>query len=139
MHGLSPEEEIDYWRERARRAEAECERLRTKAPGSTSDGYHTFDELYEHRIALFIALCAEVDRRTPTGHVWRSRLHSDSTMFPGWFIMGIDREAGSQIAYHLPLSRWADTDWLGTEDERAPEFDGHSAADVVERLRRFAR
>lgn len=25
--------------------------------GEVSDGYHTFDELYEHRVALFIALC----------------------------------------------------------------------------------
>ena len=24
--------------------------------GDISDGYHTFDELYEHRIALFITL-----------------------------------------------------------------------------------
>ena len=32
MHGLSPEEEIDYWRERARRAEAEVEGLRRVVP-----------------------------------------------------------------------------------------------------------
>lgn len=28
MHGLSPDEEIDYWRERAKRAEAEAGRMR---------------------------------------------------------------------------------------------------------------
>lgn len=99
-----------------------------------SDGYHTFAELYEHRIALFIALCEEVDVHTPTGHVWRSKLHSDGSSFEGWFIMGIGTEPGRQISYHLPMSKWADTDWLGTENARAPEFDGHTSADVLKRL-----
>jgi hypothetical protein len=107
--------------------------------GETSDGYHTFNELYEHRIALFIALCSEVDGRTATGYVWRSKLHSDGSCFDGWFIMGIGTEPGDQITYHLPLSRWKDTDWLGTERPTAPDFDGHTAADVIERLRRYFR
>jgi hypothetical protein len=108
-----------------------------KVTGETSDGYHTFNELYEHRIALFIALCSEVDRRTPTGYVWRSKLHSDGTMFDGWFVTGIGTEPGDQITYHLPMSKWGDTDWLGTERPQAPDFDGHTAADVVVRLRRY--
>jgi hypothetical protein len=111
----------------------------TAIDGNTSDGYHTFNELYDHRIALFIALCSEVDARTPTGYVWRSKLHSDGTMFDGWFVMGIGAEPGEQITYHLPLTRWPDTDWLGTEFERAPEFDGHTSADVLVRLQRYFR
>lgn len=31
MHGLSPEEEIDYWRERARRAEAKSKKYELSA------------------------------------------------------------------------------------------------------------
>lgn len=31
--------------------------VREEVTGKTSDGYHTFDELYEHRITLWIALC----------------------------------------------------------------------------------
>jgi hypothetical protein len=107
--------------------------------GSTSDGYHTFDELYEHRVSLFIALCSEVDARTPTGYVWRSKLHSDGSKFDGWFVMGIGTQPGEQITYHLPLSRWDDTEWLGTEFMRAPDFDGHTSADVLQRLRRYFR
>lgn len=105
--------------------------------GSTSDGYHTFDELYDHRITLFIALCEEVDARTPTGHVWRSKLHSDGSSIDGWFIMGIGTQPGKQITYHLPLSRWEETEWLGTECPRAPEFDGHTSADVLARVQRM--
>jgi hypothetical protein len=111
-----------------------CHCLEIEVTGATSDGYHTFDELYEHRIVLFLALCAEIDRRMPTGHVWRSKLHSDGSMFDGWFIMGIGTEPGEQITYHLPLERWTDTDWLGTENERAPDWDGHSEDDALARL-----
>ena len=111
--------------------------MNDKVTGETSDGYHTFNELYDHRITLFIALCSEIDARTPTGFVWRSKLHSDGSAFDGWFVMGIGTAPGEQITYHLPMSRWADTEWLGTERPRAPEFDGHTSADVLQRLRRY--
>ena len=108
--------------------------------GETSDGYHTFNELYDHRITLFIALCAEIafNDQYPAGYVWRSKLHSDGSAFDGWFIMGIGTKPGDQITYHLPISRWDETNWL-TERPRAPEFDGHTSADVLQRLRQFFR
>lgn len=102
-----------------------------------SDGYHTIQELYDHRIALFIALC-----RAKTNHFldgqdvnpWRSKLHSDGSSIPDWFILGIGRDKGEQITYHLPMSRWDETDFAETLD-RAPEWDGHTSADVLERLK----
>ncbi len=108
-----------------------------------SDGYHTMDELYEHRIALFIALLRtkqDIDdmenaRRTvPIYSIWRSETHSDGTKFDGWFILGIGKETGKQISYHLPLSKWSETDFVETLD-RAPEWDGHTPSDVLERLK----
>lgn len=117
--------------------ETKCEACGlSKKGGEGFDGYHTFGELYAHRIELFIALCAELDERLPTGEVWRSKLHSDGTSFEGWFVMGIGRERGRQITYHLPMSAWPQTEWLG-ECERAPEFDGHTSADVLMRIRRL--
>jgi hypothetical protein len=99
-----------------------------------SDGYHTFGELYEHRIALFIALCAWI-REAGVGPIaWRSRVHHDGTMFDGWFISGIGKKAGEQITYHLPMAEWENCDFM-LELERAPEWDGHTSADVVNRLR----
>src|SRR5262245_21988552 len=96
-----------------------------------SDGYHTFNELYEHRFELFIALCRLA---LPDYYVWRSRQHHDGSMFEGWFILGINTQPGKQITYHLPLSRWDDI--LGIETlDRAPEWDGHTAEDVLKRLR----
>lgn len=85
-----------------------------------SDGYHTFAELYEHRHALFIALCFELqDAADEFGYesdVWRSRLHSDGTMFDGWFVMGINRDRGRQITYHLPERLWSKTEFAPTRD-----------------------
>lgn len=104
--------------------------------GETSDGYHTFNELYEHRAALFMALCSVVSRES--GGVWRSKLHSDGTMFDGWFVMGIGAEPGEQITYHLPISKWEQA-WFAEERVRAPDFDGHTSTDVLQRLGRFAR
>lgn len=106
-----------------------------------SDGYHTFDELYDHRIALFIALCRMIDNSNYEKegtekfiHVWRSKLHSDGTSFEGWFILGIGKEKGDQITYHLPLSKWEETNFAETLDH-APAWDGHTPADVLKRLK----
>jgi len=104
--------------------------------GHISDGYHTFDELYEHRITLFIALCNQIanqDLEDDQDRIWRSKLHSDGTSFDGWFILGINIEKGKQITYHLPMRKWKETEFA-TKLEKAPEFDGHSSEDVLKRL-----
>ena len=93
--------------------------------GETSDGYHTFNELYDHRIALFLALC-----RTRSD-AWKSRVHSDGSKFDGWFLVCIGRAPGTQISYHLPDSRWDEATM--PEMDPAP-FDGHTSAMVLKRL-----
>lgn len=105
--------------------------------GKISDGYHTFDELYEHRITLFIALCKQITNQPYEGEkygVWRSQLHSDGSSFDGWFILGVGKEKGEQITYHLPLSKWDETEFAETL-EKAPVWDGHTSDDVLERLK----
>lgn len=107
-----------------------------------SDGYHTMDELYEHRIVLFIALCrAEMGHMYHRGdgepilrQIWRTKLHSDGSHFDGWFVLGINKEEGEQITYHLPMSKWGETEFAETL-YNAPKFDGHTSADVLERLK----
>lgn len=101
---------------------------------SVFDGFHIMDELYDHRITLFIALCKRLEK--DDFPVWRSKLHSDGTSFEGWFIFGIEKGTGAQMTYHLPLDRWEETNFA--EDlENAPEWDGHSPADVLERLKKL--
>lgn len=110
-----------------------------------SDGYHTFGELYEHRIRLFIALLKYVSvfhggqRHSPGWIykddllVWKSRRHSDGSSIPGWFIAGIRSTPGEQITYHLPMSYWDEVHYVH-ELGQAPHFDGHNSSDVLERL-----
>ena len=97
-----------------------------------SDGYHTFTQLYDHRITLYIALCKKIYLSAPI--VWRSKLHSDGSSWDGWFILGIYTEKGKQITYHLPIERWNETNFAMTLD-KAPEYDGHTSEDVLERLK----
>lgn len=99
-----------------------------------SDTYHTMDELYDHRITLFIALCKEFAANRFEDVVWRSEAHSDGSKYDGWFILGIHKTEGKQITYHLPMARWDETDFAETL-ETAPKWDGHTSADVLNRLK----
>jgi hypothetical protein len=102
-----------------------------------SDGHHTFTDLYDHRIELFLALARSIVTRGNSQEamtVWRSKLHSDGTSFDGWYILGIGRDRMKQITYHLPLARWDDSSFAVTLDN-APKFDGHTPADVLKRLK----
>lgn len=96
--------------------------------GEVSDGYPTFNELYDHRCHLFAALM-----NSNRGISWKSRLHADGSAFPGWIIAGMHLPTGD-ITYHLPETMWDTLDAIG-ERTRAPDWDGHTSADVVKRLR----
>lgn len=98
-----------------------------------SDGYHTFKELYDHRIQLFIALLNRIDPEHFGDDAWKSKKHSDGTSWDGWFIAGLFKEKGQQITYHLPIEKWDEL--RVPELPQAPEFDGHTPADVIERLK----
>ena len=97
--------------------------------GKVSDGYHTFDELYEHRHVLFLSLMA-----VRSGSAWLSRLHDDGSSLDGWFVAGIILPTGD-ISYHLPNRFWDIARRHGVRElEYAPKWDGHKSADVLERL-----
>lgn len=121
--------------------------------GQISDGHHTFDELYQHRCLLF---CAWIEQSRETINFivyakredslpfqllpWKSKLHADGSSLDEWFIAGLEPGEGIKhrirpITYHLPLSMW---DMCHAEErERAPEWDGHTSADVIERLQNW--
>jgi hypothetical protein len=99
--------------------------------GEVSDGYHTFNELYEHRAALFIALMSVLPDRA-----WVSRLHQDETMFPGFFIAGFNTPEGD-ITYHLAEDLWQVALCTGcTILQNAPHWDGHTPEQCIGRLLR---
>ena len=99
--------------------------------GEISDGYHTFNELYDHRCTLFLAVM-----KSMCGYAWYSRFHDDGSEMKGWFICGIYLPTGKIITYHLPDSMFELAGkTLATYCEKAPKWDGHSPSDVVQRMK----
>lgn len=99
-----------------------------------SDGYHTFTELYQHRLAL-TAVVASWAAQRPEPAAWRSKAHhpDDSPMFEGgYFIVGIELDTGP-ITYHYKLPHW-DNFAAVPELDHAPKWDGATPGDTVTRL-----
>jgi hypothetical protein len=103
------------------------------ATDDISDGYHTFGELYNHRISLFMLLGKIISETKHTSCVWKSKAHSDGSVWDGWFILGIFKEQGKQITYHLPISEWHKC-YFAEDLEKAPDWDGHTSDDVIVRI-----
>jgi hypothetical protein len=106
--------------------------------GKISDGYHTFDELYEHRCLLWVALLTQVSAlvelcvhefgvgwMVPTPEFVRFK------HYEGWFLLGVIVPKVGQMSYHLPMKFWDD---CGFAEEKEWDFDGHTSADVLERI-----
>ncbi len=106
-------------------------------PSQLTDGFHTMEELYDHRRALTAVLAAAASE---DGDSWRSKAHhpEDSPMFEGgYFIVGIKLPTGT-ITYHYKLAHWDDFAAV-PELEHAPKWDGATPADTVTRCLELAR
>lgn len=98
----------------------------SKITQDTSDGYHTFKELYEHRRILTKSLF-NIDN----AKCFKSWLHDDGTMFDNYFIVGIDTAYGS-ATYHYHKDYW--DDFICKEIAQAPKWDGHTSDDAINRI-----
>lgn len=103
--------------------------IEVKNIGEISDGYHTFNELYSHRIMLFLKLV-----NTLPDISWKSNKHADGEEYKDWFIAGMETPEG-MITYHLPRKYWGKCQVK--ELENAPEWDGHTSNDVLHRLSKW--
>jgi hypothetical protein len=104
--------------------------------GNTSDGYHTFNELYEFRKAYNAALFNEwaAGGKCSVHKSWRH--HDNELCFGGgWFIVVAVLPQG-QISNHYEAKDW---DLFAVPEVKRAlfEFDGHTGADVVERLKTY--
>ena len=89
-----------------------------------SDGWHTFEELYYHRMVLFSIILNQNKDIS-----WKSKQHHDGTMFDeDFFICGIETPEG-QYTYHYNLEYWDLFDIR--ELDRAPLYDGHKPSDIT--------
>ena len=92
--------------------------------GDISDGYHTFDELYEHRCLLFLVIA----RACADRFYWKPD-------FEGWFCLYWESPEG-QISYHIPNKHLPlIQDHVERDDEHI--WDKHTSKDVVARLEKI--
>jgi hypothetical protein len=104
--------------------------------GNISDGYHTFNELYEYRLLYNASMFNELAKQG-LYDVHKSKRHSDGTIPFGdenWFIVQAELPTG-QISNHYEMKEW---DLFNIpEKEKANTYDGHTPQDVAKRLRDF--
>ncbi|MBF6515287.1 hypothetical protein IU421_13450 [Nocardia cyriacigeorgica] len=103
----------------------------------TSDGYHTFAELYHYRMLYNAALFNEwaaADRYV----VHKSIRHADGELCfgGGWFVVYAQLPTG-QISNHSEMTHW--DRFRVPERDRAAEWDGHTPQQVAERLAAFLK
>lgn len=105
--------------------------------GETSDGYHTFNELYRYRM-LYHASYANLvhfyeQQHGGTEKPVKSWKHSDGELCfgGGWFVVSQQLPTG-QITNHYEAKDW-DLFQI-PEVETAPEYDGHTPQEAADRL-----
>jgi hypothetical protein len=110
------------------REKAICEVAKVDDIGEVSDGFHTFNGLYEQRMILFAALVKAYKDKA-----WKSYRHEDGEYCfgGGWFIVGIDTPEGS-YTYHYENKYWDMFDCVDLP--KAKHWDGHTEADAETRL-----
>ena len=129
--------------------------------GHISDGYHTFDELYEHRCVLWYRYleliqhtynahdsridiaCTVVDKSIQTKlqnqkknriNIYKCKKHHDGSEHDGLFLSLVVLSDGRQLSYHLPMNYWEEI--AGEEYDVSPvEYDGHTSNDVLKMLK----
>jgi hypothetical protein len=105
----------------------------TEAAGpDTSDGYHTFAELYRYRM-LYNALLFNEWAARDCYDVHKSVRHSDGELCfgGGWFVVVAELPTG-QIANHYEMRDWHHFD-VPLRRTAAP-WDGHTPSQAAERL-----
>lgn len=110
------------------REKAICEAANVKEIGDVSDGFHTFNGLYEQRMILFAALVKAYKNKA-----WKSYRHEDGEYCfgGGWFIVGIDTPEGS-YTYHYENKYWDMFDCMDLP--KGKHWDGHTEEDAETRL-----
>lgn len=164
IHPLPPGADEGWWetstgakfgaRKLAELKAAITERLNANVDGSTSDGYHTFDELYRYRMLYNAALFNEWAARTEyvkTVDEWalhrangvvtdvhKSWCHSDGEQCfgGGWFVVSAQLPNG-QITNHYPAENWKY--FRIPIRPRAAEWDGHTPEEAATRLADYVR
>lgn len=108
-----------------------CQR-RQKITGDTSDGFHTFNELYRYRLLYNAALFNEWFTQGKYD-IHKSERHSDGQLCfgGGWFVVVAQLPTG-QVTNHYELKDWYL--FKAAIRKRAAKWDGHTPEAAAQRL-----
>ena len=122
----------DEWRRRGYCHRCTVESGWLAVDGTTSDGYHTFDELYRYRMLYNAHAARGWHSRGIT--VVKSYRHSDGKecFGGGWFIVTALLPSG-QVSNHYEAEHWDLFDIPSVV--MAPEYDGHTPEMAAARLK----
>lgn len=108
--------------------------LQDEQKGKITDGYHSFDELYEYR-KLYNALLFNEWYKQGKYDVHKSKRHFDGEeCFGGDYFIVVALLPLGQISNHYKMQDWKLFDIQEHEKALFP-FDGHTSNDVIHRLR----
>ena len=104
--------------------------------GSTSDGYHTFNELYDFRMSYNAALFNEWAAQGKHSVHKSYRHHTGELCFGGGYFVVVAVLPGGQISNHYKNEYWDLFNVVAVE-KALFEFDGHTGSDVLSRLKSY--
>ena len=104
-----------------------------------TDGYHTFKELYDYKMAYNAAWFNELSKTHPEYDIHKSKRHSDGELCfgGGWFIVMAELPTG-QISNHYEMKYWNLFNNV-PEKEKSNEWDGHTPQDAYNRMIDFIK
>jgi len=128
-------DDIARWLTQTLTAERQKREEVVEVTEDTSDGYHTFRELYEFRL-LYNAHLFNEWAKQGMYDVHKSQRHADGELCFGrddYFIVVATLPTG-QISNHYPMCDW-DLFQCEAVEKAKHEWDGHTSHDVANRLR----
>lgn len=100
--------------------------------GDMSDGYHTFDELYEHRCLLYLLWLVE---EAKWGAGRKREVFWVKDHFEGWDLVATN-VGRKQISYHVPSEYRPVLEKCFVRKESLDDvFDGHTSQAVAQRMK----
>jgi len=106
-----------------------------------SDGYHTFRELYDYRMAYNAMFVNEIHKngKSENYKLHKSLKHSDGELCfgGGWFIVSLELPTG-QISNHYKIEYW-DLFKITEYEKSILEYDGHTPEIAKNRMFNFLK
>ena len=97
--------------------------------GTITDGYHSFDELYEHRNLLFLNFLIHADYREEV-----TTYYTEDPNIPGWILVVMKSKKLGQISYHMEEGYSQFLKYITKIPWEQHEWDGHTSQEVIYRL-----